>query len=818
MPTRERLRAARTKFVHRWHAAQTVGERLGNDAVGERFEHINHARSLAEYVWRYGVFEESPDGTGRVAKESVPYSLRDVVAPIAAKGRAHLRAATQYALIAAAGGDSHTRSPGDTGVAGAQKSEWLELRQYAEQHPDVEVFAGRVVALHRGMLRYYVQMRFLTPAEAEYCRTNPMPLFQPLGGIEERGDEQLPAYDADAVPDDPVAALRSAFARNIYNALVARARAELLETVVQHPEGRAVATETTGRSWHRQFKTTAIVNGRRTRFSVHDAALIAMLGSLYEDPMPRVIRLLAAFKTAVSAMITMMPMFIVKNFFRDTLSGFVAGRYWQVPFLSTLTGSLHAVHDLTTGRSRAMREYLLQGGFFSALVESETHLGEGLAAGAQTRFRRRGSRVVYLLTRPAWITESGTRVSQFRKARARGATNYAAARAARMVSCDFANIGASRAWRMYVHTVPFMNAAIQGFDQLYQIVRRRARARRGGQIWGRDRARHVRKMLAAGICLGLMTAAIWHYNTSDETRLAAYQAETEYEKASWLTLYNLVGERDIRIPAPFQIGAAFIKIPEVVLDLANGTDTLAGPRFIWSLIHGNLAIGWIPAIAQPVVEIRTNRNFFGDQIIPTYMLDWLPEQQYFPRSTPEPYRVVGRHLGVSPLHVQTVARGWTGHLGNAMVTGIDEWMWDEERHGSKPFPRFAGLATGLANLEPPRLRTVTRYSNEFYEISDWFSAYARNLPRQHLAAQVRTSINRIRREVADGRRAGDVLRASTEYTRQEKERGLIRLYRALDTVFQRALPAMREFYRAALSADGPEETHARLTEVARKLQ
>ena len=31
-------------------------------------------------------------------------------------------------------------------------------------------------------------------------------------------------------------------------------------------------------------------------------------------------------------MITAMPMFIVKNFFRDTLSGFVAGRYWQVRF------------------------------------------------------------------------------------------------------------------------------------------------------------------------------------------------------------------------------------------------------------------------------------------------------------------------------------------------------------------------------------------------------------------------------------------------------------------------------------------------------
>ena len=56
MLTRRRLRTFRTLFVHRWHAAQTVGEWFGNDEVGFRFEHINHTRSLVEYVWRYGPF------------------------------------------------------------------------------------------------------------------------------------------------------------------------------------------------------------------------------------------------------------------------------------------------------------------------------------------------------------------------------------------------------------------------------------------------------------------------------------------------------------------------------------------------------------------------------------------------------------------------------------------------------------------------------------------------------------------------------------------------------------------------------------------
>ena len=526
---------------------------------------------------------------------------------------------------------------------------------------------------------------------------------------------------------------------------------------------------------------------RRNRFAVRDEALAAMLQSLDEEPMPRVIRWLAAFKTIVSAMITTMPMFIVKNFLRDTLSGFVAGRYWQVPIISTLAGSVHAIRDLTTGHSEPMREYLLQGGFFSALVESETHVDDERTTAAAVA-RRWGARLVYLLTRPAWVAEAGTRVHQFRKARACGATNYAAARAARMISADFANIGASRPWRMYVHTVPFMNAAVQGFDQLYQILRPRARLRRGDSHWDAERARHMGKTVLAGTCLSVMTLGVWLYNTSDEARLAAYRAETQYDKASWLTLYDVGGDRDIRIPTPFQIGALFMKIPEVTFDLATGTDTLAGPRFVWSLVHGNLAIGWIPAVAQPVVEIRTNRNFFGNEIIPAYMQSWLPEQQFFPRSTPEPYRMAGRLLGVSPLHVQTFVRGWTGHLGNAAVTGLDELMWDRRRSGPQPVPRTVGLITGLASLQPPPLRTFSRYSNEFYEISDWFSAYARTVPDRHPARRIRTNINRIRRSAAEARRNGDRIRAARGLSRREKERRLVILYRNIDSRFERELP------------------------------
>lgn len=818
-----RLRLYRTLLVHRWHAAQTIGEWFGNDALGERFEHVNHLRSLVQYVWRFGAFAEGPDGNGRVRVTEFPHSLKEIVEPVAAKGRRHLEQAVRYVSI----GDRRTAGRSSQTLLGGD-SDANQIRQYAAANPDVREFAQRLLGLHRAMLRYYVQMRYLTPAEAERFRHGPVPVLdsllapdgrqpsQPAPGAHGQAPPTGPA-DAgnaqDAETDDAgdlVEALRSAFARNIHNALACRARAELFETLTAASQGHKVASQATGADPRDAFNVAALVHGARKRFVVHDKALAAMLKSIHEPPMPTLIRWLAAIKTAVSAMITTMPVFIVKNFFRDTLAGFVAGRYRQVPFVGTLSGAVEAFNDMTTGRSEAMHDYLLQGGFYSGLVESETDLGPTRSETGVVRrgvvARQKWTRLVHLLTRPAWLAEAGTRLNQFQMARRAGATDYAAARAARMVSSDFANIGASRGWRMYVHTVPFLNAALQGLDQLYQILRPRWRPDPNAPKWTPDQRRHVRKMVRAGAYLGVASLVAWAYNTSDPARQRAYQAETEYEKASWVTLYDLVGDADVRIPVPFQIGAVFIKLPEVAVDLVTGSETLAGPRFLWSMVHGNLWLGWKPAAVQPIIEVYTNRNFFGSEIIPPYMRYWPPERQFFHRSTPLPYRAVGELFGVSPLHVQTFWRGWTGHLGNFVAVFLDERMWNQREHGPKPFPRTLRLLTGLYSLQTPMPRTYTRYGNEFYEISDWADAAVRGkncrnsmrLTRATRAAcEANQVTNRAAREASRLRSQGDDVRTRRTMSRPAKEAALIRIYNEIDDAFRSVLPQARQLRRTA---------------------
>ena len=818
-----RLRSFRTLFVLRWHAAQATGEWFENDEIGFRFEHINHTRSLVEYVWRYGAFSESSDGTGRVPHTEAR-SLKSIIRPVARKGRRHFQKAVRYAVLFGTPGKLRSGQAKRTEQTGDRRATRRRLRQiietrkrmkevwnteagralyrYGSEHPDVKEFAAQLIDLHTAMLPYYVQMRYLTAEEAEEYPSRKIPLLVPLGGA--NGSEWTRPDDIDPVASlrgDLVAALRGAFAHNIYNALAYRARAELFETLASHPEGDEIAVEADRTSrWDSRGTATALVNGRRRRFAVHDPALAAMLDSIVEKPMPALIRWLAVFRVAVSTMITAMPIFIVKNFFRDTLAGFVAGRYVQVPIMGTLLGGLHAGHDLVTGRSRRMGDYLLQGGFYSGLVESEVDLTGTTRAGhpgARAGSVRRGwSRLVYVLTRPAWIAEAGTRVNQFQRARRRGAGGYDAIRAARMVSADFANIGASRGWRMYVVTVPFLNAAIQGFDQLYQIVRFRSRRDRSSPLWGRGRRGHVAKTLFCGLILSSMAWAAWEHNHRGSARRAAYENQTDYEKASWVTLYGVSPGTDIRIPVPFQIGAVFVKLPEVALDLARGTDTQAGPKFLWSLIHGNLAVGWIPAVAQPIVEVYANRNFFGEEIIPAYMRGWPPEAQYFHRSTPLPYRATGEIIRASPLHIQTFVRAWSGHFGNAVIAVLDEEVfWDRRAHGAQPFPKARRLLTGIYSLQTPRPRTFTRTSQEFYELADWLEGRMvvarRNLPIPRAVAGGHAVSQARLRQASLLRRRADRIRIDQSLTAPQKEARIEEVYADIDAAFEDALPRMR---------------------------
>ena len=169
----------------------------------------------------------------------------------------------------------------------------------------------------------------------------------------------------------------------------------------------------------------------------------------------------------MAALITADPTFVLRNSTRDTLSGFVLGRSWMLPVVDTLRGA--AAFSL---RNESSRQWFLQGGAFSTLMETAAddpeHAEPTTAFAIRSRFRRwaRNSRRAYnFATGPARALEAGTRIMQFRRMLASGATPRQAALASRAVATDFANRGADDDLITFViRTTVFLNAAIQGLN------------------------------------------------------------------------------------------------------------------------------------------------------------------------------------------------------------------------------------------------------------------------------------------------------------------------------------------------------------------
>ena len=147
----------------------------------------------------------------------------DVIAPVAAKGRSAFAQRRSDTRISRNNHStkSFSGTPNNTPIS---RSSRIESSPYTEGCFGITFRCG---CLHRPKLSTgeLIRSRWLSPLV-----------------VGDPDAERGPAEEqAGKIPEDLTAALRSAFERNIYNALVARAKAELFETVVQHPRGSSIA-------------------------------------------------------------------------------------------------------------------------------------------------------------------------------------------------------------------------------------------------------------------------------------------------------------------------------------------------------------------------------------------------------------------------------------------------------------------------------------------------------------------------------------------------------------------------------------------------
>ena len=783
-----------------------VADFLKSPEVLEAFRLINGVPGIAEAVIRwYGPIRATADGFTKNADYQGPTPI-EIVKPLRAVKPREQRMALRYLALSTA---RHWIYPLTLDKRAENTLEW------GDHTPWVRKFAEEWQAFCEAMLAFYNDLSFLDEDEiTEFTQLLGLPLTHPLR-------DDLGAIDASHPnePDDQnvADALLGSLTRNIYFAVLSHAKWTLFIRAGSIKEIVEEIQTVHKRHIDRRFELYRFEHiEHATVARAKDELVQLMIRSLYREPPTRFLSFMIGVKNVMAALITADPTFVLRNSTRDTLSSFVLGRAWMVPVIDTLRGA-----GAFSFSSEDARQWFLQGGAFSTLLESaandpdsaEPMLPSLATRNKLRRFAHRCRRVYNIITAPARALEAGTRIMQFRRMLNGGATPRQAALASRAVATDFANRGAADdAVTFVIRTTVFLNAAIQGLNETRKVALTRSGMGGKSRFWGAK----APKFWGAGfIGLTALSALAWYHSTSTVENLEKYEALTTYHKSAYLHFTGVESfQGHFRIPVPFEVGFLFQKLPEMVFDAVAGLDTSDTdpvarrylPPTAMEILQTSFLLSSlpVPSAVAPAFDHLHNRNFFGAEIVPYYMMSRPAPARHF-RSTPLPYVRAGERFNLSPLVIRHYLEGYGGNVArNAMV--VAEWLaWDESENGPRAFPTGALRATGMATFASAPFRVRSRWADDYYAIAEqvghkcYMVRRLEGPQREAYIADNMAYVSMCRwKTEADKmlRRFGPEVHAlgfmNPDISREEKERRIAIAYQWRDDVYKRAYVMARD--------------------------
>lgn len=801
-----------------------IADFLGEPEILEAFRLVNGAPGIAEAVIRwFGPIRATSDGFVRNTDYRGPTPI-EILKPLRSAPPHDQRMALQYLV--------HASAPGPQAplLSPEPNHETQAIRAWGERNPWVSKFSSEWRTFSEAMLPFYREMHYLEPQEVFHLtRIHGLPMTRPLRDA--RGVvDPLPIDDLD--DRDVADALLGSLVRNIQGAVRAHALFKLWlhashNPFDPHPLGDSILESDRNADPHpsdRRFEVARdpeLADRPAATWRARDDLVALMVRSLYPDPPGPILSILIGFKNVMAALITADPTFVLRNSTRDTLSAFVLGRAWMVPIADTVRGAAAFIVS-----SEDARQWFLQGGAISTLLETaadDSYEAEPLLPSLAVtsrlkRFTRRCRRTYLLVTGPARALEAGTRITQFRRMRAGGATSRQAALASRAVATDFANRGAADdpiTW--LIRTTVFLNAAIQVLNETRKVAFTLSGMGGKTRFWGTKSA----KFWGAGV-LGLTTlsALAWYHSTSTEERLAKYEALTTYHKSAYLHFTGVESfQGDLRVPVPFEVGFLFQKVPEIAFDALAGLDTSdtdpIGPGTLPPTAKHILQTSFllsglpVPSAVAPILDHLRNRNFYGVEIVPWYMMGRPAVLRRF-RSTPRTYVAAGEWLDMSPLIVRHYLESYGGNLARNALAALEPFVWNEDRDGPRAFPSGVLRATGMAAFSTAPFPSRTRWTDDYYRLAEQVG-HACYMGRQLVARradpparEVFIAENQALLTLCPWKTAGDrLLRqfgstihvqgfANPNLSREDKELFIRRAYARRDDLLKRAYLTGRE--------------------------
>jgi hypothetical protein len=412
--------------------------------------------------------------------------------------------------------------------------------------------------------------------------------------------------------------------------------------------------------------------------------------SVYGIPAELIVRGMEGIKTTLPAVIKLMgmpanllrsfvvrnPTYAVRGVVREPLNAWLTTGTDATPVLS----AMKELASMVAGRSDVERKLMETGAIssnvFSGDEQDMAKFLKDLSAG-----KSGWTKVMAKLDAFALQGDAATRAVVYKDSLAKGMSEQEALLRT-LESMNFSRRGVSPSMQALSVMIPFFNAQIQGLDVLYRAFK--------GDMPFSEQLKIKEKLLARGLMLAAGTIAYAALMSDDE---AYKRAKPEERYGSWFVYIPGFSE-PVRVPIPFELGYLFKALPEAVYNMAandeKASKALGG---MFKLLEQTNPFS-LPQAVKPLTEAVLGKSFFSGDIESAREKQVLATKRYRDSST-EIAKAIGAvtgKVGISPITIDYLIRGYTGPLGIALVSLANPALASDTRADvAKPSTKLSKL-------------------------------------------------------------------------------------------------------------------------------
>jgi hypothetical protein len=367
--------------------------------------------------------------------------------------------------------------------------------------------------------------------------------------------------------------------------------------------------------------------------------------------LPAVIKLMGIPANILRSFVVRNPTYAARQIIRDPLNAWLTTGTDAVPVLS----SMKELASMVAGRSDAEKKLMETGAISSNVYSGDeqdmTKFLKDISAG-----KSGWAKAVGMLDTFALQGDAATRAVIYKDSLAKGMTEQEALLRT-LESMNFSRRGVSPSMQALSTLIPFFNAQVQGLDVIYRAFKGDMPFSQQLDIRG--------KMVRRGALIAASTVAYAMLMQDDE----AYQrAKPEERLANWFVYIPGIDE-PVRVPIPFEMGFLFKALPEAVYNMAMQDDKAdAAIKGLGRLAAQTVPLS-LPQAVKPLTEAVLGKSFYSGDIESSREKDVLATQRYRDNST-ELAKTIGAvtgNVGLSPITIDYLIRGYTGGLGIALI-------------------------------------------------------------------------------------------------------------------------------------------------------